>query len=99
MSCACWYYGSYDDLQTKNNVDYIEQLVKKEHLDKRGYYIFFAVGTDDWVKDQCLAQADEMLKRSTFSSDHFVFYQKSGGKHDLQAAQEYVYNALPAFFK
>ena len=42
--------------------------------------------------------ADEMLSRSTFTPDHYVFYQKDGGYHDLDAVQEYLYNALPLFF-
>ena len=44
--------------------------------------------------------ADEMLSRSdTFTPDHYVFYQKDGGYHDFDAVQEYMYNALPLFFR
>ena len=44
-------------------------------------------------------QAEEMLKRNDiFSPDHYVFYQKDGGYHDMNAALEYLYNALPLFF-
>ena len=42
--------------------------------------------------------ADEMMSRDAFTPDHYVFYQKDGGRHDLDAVQEYLYNALPHFF-
>ena len=41
-------------------------------------------------------QAEEMLnRRDVFSPDHYVFYQKEGGIHDINAAREFLYNALP----
>ncbi|MBQ6505310.1 MAG: hypothetical protein IJI57_15500 [Flexilinea sp.] len=99
MSGSCWYYGTYGDFQTKNNVDFIENLVRENDLDERGYFIYFTTGTQDTVKSQSLMQAEEMLSRSSvFTPDHFVFYQKNGGFHDLDAVQEYLYNALPIFF-
>lgn len=100
MSGSCWYYGTYGNFQTKNNVDFIEQLVKDENLDERGYFIYHAVGTEDNVKSQTLMQAEEMLARpGVFTPDHYVFYQKDGGRHDFDAVQEYIYNALPLFFR
>ena len=99
MSGSSWYYGTYGDFQTENNVDFIEQLVKDENLDERGYFIYHAVGTEDNVKSQTLMQAEEMLARpDVFTPDHYVFYQKDGGRHDFDAVQEYLYNALPLFF-
>lgn len=99
MSGSSWYYGTYGDFQTEKNVDYIEQLVKDNNLDKRGYFIYHAVGTSDAVKEQTIMMADEMLERNdVFTPDHYVFYQKQGGYHDLNAVQEYLYNALPLFF-
>ncbi len=99
MSGSCWYYGTYGDFQTEKNVDFIEQLVKDENLDERGYFIYHAVGTQDAVKSQTLMQAEEMLERNdVFTPEHYVFYQKDGGYHDFDAVQEYLYNALPLFF-
>ena len=54
MSGSCWYYGTYGDFQIKKNVDFIEQLVKDNDLDDRGYFIYHAVGTNDAVKSQSL---------------------------------------------
>lgn len=100
MSGSSWYYGGYGDFQTVKNVDYIEQLVKDNDLSERGYFIYHAVGTNDSVKSQTLMQAEEMLNWSdVFTADHYVFYQKDGGVHDFNAAQEFIWNALPLFFQ
>lgn len=98
MSGSSWYYGGYGNFQIERNVDFIEQLVKEQNLDERGYFIYHAVGTNDAVKSQSIDMADEMLSRDTFTPDHYVFYQKDGGYHDMNAVQEYLYNALPLFF-
>ena len=99
MSGSCWYYGTYGDFQIKNNVNFIEQLVKDNDLDERGYFIYHAVGTQDAVKSQSIDMADEMLSRDIFPPEHYVFYLKDGGYHDFDAVQEYLYNALPLFFR
>ena len=98
MSGSSWYYGTYGDFQIEKNVDFIEQLVKDNDLEKRGYFIYHAVGTNDAVKSQTIDMAEEMLTREIFTPDHYVFYQKDGGNHDFDAVQEYLYNALPLFF-
>jgi len=100
MSGSCWYYGTYGDFRIERNVDFIEQLVKDNDLDERGYFIYHAVGTQDAVKSQSIDMAEEMLERSdVFTPEHYVFYQKKGGYHDFDAVQEYLYNALPLFFR
>ena len=99
MSGSCWYYGGFGDFQTEKNVDLIEQLVKDNDLDERGYFIYHAVGTWDGVREQSLLQADEMLSREdVFTPDHYVFYQRKGGQHDYDSIQEFLYNALPVIF-
>lgn len=99
MSGSSWYYGTYGDFQIERNVDFIENLVKDNNLNKRGYFIYHAVGTNDAVKSQSIDMADEMLTRDIFTPEHYVFYQKDGGYHDFNAVQEYLYNALPLFFE
>ncbi len=99
MSGSCWYYGTYGDFRFEDNVDFIEQLVRDENLDERGYFIYHAVGTEDAVKSQSIGMAEEMLSREIFTPEHYVFYQKDGGYHDFNAVQEYLYNALPLFFR
>ena len=100
MSGSCWYYGTYGDFQIERNVDFIEQLVKDNDLDERGYFIYHAVGTQDAVKSQSIDMAEEMLERSdVFTPEHYMFHLKEGGYHDFNAVQEYLYNALPLFFR
>ena len=100
MSGSSWYYGTYGDFQTEKNVDYIQSLVEDNDLDERGYFIYHAVGTQDSVKSQTIDMANEMLSRTdVFTPEHYVFYQKEGGAHDYYALREFMYNALPHFFK
>ena len=99
MSGGCWYYGTYEDYRFSDNVDFIEQLIRDGDLDERGYFIYHAVGTDDSYKTMSLGMAKEMLARGVFSAEHYVFYQKRGGVHNYRAVQEYLYNALPLFFR
>lgn len=98
MSGSSWYYGGFGDFQIKKNVDFIEQLVIQKKLNERGYFIYHAVGTNDAVKEQSYMMAEEMLSRKTFSSEHYVFYQKQDGIHDHFAVREFLYNALPLIF-
>ena len=99
MSGSSWYYGTFGNFQIEKNVDFIEQLVKENDLEERGYFIYHAVGTNDTVKSQSIDMAKEMMTRDLFTPQHYLFYQKNGGYHDLDAVQEYLYNALPRFFR
>ena len=100
MSGACLYCGSFSDLQTKRNVDLLEEIVRDKDLEERGYFVFHAAGTLDWLQGQSVAMAEEMMAREgAFPPEHYVFYRKEGGCHDYDAVQEYLYNALPLFFR
>ena len=99
MSGSSWFYGEYGDFQTVRNVDYIQQLVEEHNLNERGYFVYEGVGTNDSVKSQTLMQMEEMFSRGdVFPPEHVVFYQKDSGYHDLDACQEFLFNALPLFF-
>ena len=51
-------------------------------------------------RNQVEIQMSEMMERNDFfTPDHVVYYQKEGGRHDFEAVQEYMYNALPLFFE
>ena len=100
VSGSSWYYGTYGRFRIKRNVDFIEQLAEDNGLDEKGYFIFHAVGTEDSLKKQTLDMADEMLaRRDVFTADHYGLYLKEGGRHDLGSEQEFMYNALPLFFR
>ena len=99
MSGSSWFYGGYGDFQTEKNVDYIEELVKENNLSERGYFIYQCVGTSDSVKGQTVNMAQEMLKRDNFTTEHYLFYQRPYGQHDYDSIEEFIYNALPLFFR
>ena len=100
MSGACWYYGGYGDYYPEETCDFFEELIEENSLNERGYYIYAATGTKDAVRDQVDILMDEMLERNdVFSPDHVVYYMKEGGVHDFNAIIEYMYNALPLFFR
>lgn len=100
MSASCWYYGGYGDYYPKKTCNFFEKLIKKKDLNERGYFIYAATGTADGYQKQMDIQMKEMFKRKKqFTADHVVYYKKKGGKHDFTAVQEYLYNALPHFFK
>ncbi|MBD5104207.1 MAG: glycoside hydrolase, partial [Ruminococcaceae bacterium] len=100
MSGACWYYGGYGDYYPEETCDFFEELIEENSLNERGYYIYAATGTNDAVRDQVDILMDEMLERNdVFSPDHVVYYMKEGGVHDFNAIIEYMYNALPLFFR
>ena len=78
----------------------VQEFVKDNNLNERGYLIYHAVGTQDAVKSQSIDMAEEMLERSdVFTPEHYMFHLKDGGYHDFDAVQEYLYNALPLFFR
>lgn len=99
MSGACFYYGDYDDYQTARNVDHLESVVRDEDLNDRGYFVYHAVGTLDAYREQSVLQAEEMLARGAFPPEHYVFYQRKDGRHDRYSVDEFLYNALPLFFR
>lgn len=99
MSGACWYFGGYGDYYPEETSDFFEELITENDLNSRGYFIYVATGTEDSQRGQVDIQMEEMLERSSvFTPDHVVYYIKDGGRHDLDAVQEYLYNALPFFF-
>ncbi|MDD6254968.1 MAG: hypothetical protein PUA82_03025 [Eubacteriales bacterium] len=94
-----WFSGSTDS-QSKAVCDTLESVVERHHLDERGYFIYACTGTEDELEPQIDIQLDAMLKRSdVFTPEHLVYYKMKGGKHDMYAALNFIYNALPLFFQ
>ena len=74
-------------------------MIKEKNLNQKGYFIYATTGTYDGIKHQMDTQMEEMLKRNHFfTKDKVVYYMKKNGCHDLEAVEEYLYNALPLFF-
>ena len=100
MSGSCWYFGGYADYYPVETCDFFEKMIKEKDLNKKGYFIFATTGTYDGIKHQMDTQMEEMLKRkNVFTKDKVVYYFKKNGLHDLEAVEEYLYNALFLFFK
>ena len=99
MSGSCWYFGGYADYYPVKTCDFFENMIKENNLDKKGYFIYATTGLYDGIKHQMDVQMEEMLKRKNkFTIDKLVYYYKRDGQHDLDAVEEYLYNALPLFF-
>ena len=99
MSGSCWYFGGYADYYPVKTCDFFENMIKENNLDKKGYFIYATTGLYDGIKHQMDVQMEEMLKRKNqFTIDKIVYYYKRDGQHDLDAVEEYLYNALPLFF-
>jgi endo-1,4-beta-xylanase len=99
MSGSCWFFGGYADYYPKETCDFFEKMIKEKNLNQKGYFIYATTGTYDGIKHQMDTQMEEMLKRNHFFTKEKVFYyMKKNGCHDLEAVEEYLYNALPLFF-
>ena len=100
MSGGCVYFGDWDNYYPERTCDYFEQLIAEKNLDERGYFIYSATGTEDSLKYQVDDLMNEMLDRpEVFTLDHLVYYLKQGGAHTYNSVMDYMYNALPLFFK
>lgn len=99
MSGSCWYFGGFGDYYPVETCDFFEKIIKENNLDEKGYFIYGATGTYDAIKRQMDIQMEEMLKRKkVFTKDKVIYFYKIYGYHDLDAVEEYLYNALPLFF-
>ena len=99
MSSACWYYGGYGNAQPVETCDLFERIIREKNLSRRGFFIYACTGTNDTLRGEMDLQLKEMLSRSVFTQDHLVYYMRNGGMHDYESGLEYIYNALPHFFK
>ena len=100
LSGDCWIMGTYGGrYQPQATTDRLEQLVQEKGYTAADYEIYAAVGTRDPIWDQVNNQLTEMLARGTFSGGNIRYVVKQGGRHDYDAIVEYLYNALPLYFK
>ncbi|HSK68518.1 MAG TPA: alpha/beta hydrolase-fold protein [Candidatus Limnocylindria bacterium] len=63
------------------------------------FFIYAATGTRDTLFEQVDRQLRAMLGMpDVFGPGRLAYHVKPGGRHTHEAAQEYIYNALPLFF-
>lgn len=100
LSGDCWIMGTYGGrYRPKETADRLEQIIREKRYTASDYEIYAAVGTRDPIWDQVNNQLTEMLARRTFSGGNVRYAVKEGGRHDYEAIAEYLYNALPLYFK
>lgn len=99
MSGDCWILGTYGGrYQPVETTKYLENVVKDGDWEKDDFYIYAAIGTSDPIWDQVNNQLEEMMKSDEFTPDNLHYAIKEGGRHDMVAATEYLYHALPIIF-
>ncbi|MGM0216854.1 alpha/beta hydrolase [Enterococcus sp. AZ109] len=100
MSGDSWVIQQYGGRnQPMATAEYLQKVAEESPYGLDGFYIYAATGTQDAVFDQVDGQMQAMLELpETFNEENFVYNWKRNGRHDFEAVNEYLYNALPIFF-
>ena len=107
MSGDCWAVRMQGGLACpKETVEYLEQSVRKFGEQGQNYRLFVCVG-DDGVAYEPLNTMMQEMKNHTdyfnfgkdFSEGNVIYCVAEGGTHSYEYCYQYIYNALPYFFK
>lgn len=99
MSGDCWILGTYGGrYYPVETVDYLEDMLAKGGYEEDDFRIYQGIGTDDPIWDQTDSQIQEMFNRDTFTPRNLHYAIIEGGRHDLDACEQYLYHALQDFF-
>ncbi len=100
MSGDSWLAGMFGgQSQPEKTAQMLADIVNASTYGGDGFYVWYAVGTDDSRFYQTHNQAMAMAALSeTFNETNFSYHQKQGGVHDYNAVAEFIYHALPFFF-
>lgn len=99
MSGDCWILGTYGGLnQPEETVEYLEGIVQDGGWNSNDFLVYSGIGTDDPLWNQVSSQMQAMRSSAVFTSDNLIDAIKENGRHDIDACEEYLYNALPNFF-
>lgn len=99
MSGDCWILGTYGGLYYPvETVDYLEDMLTKGGYEEDDFRIYQGIGTDDPIWDQTNSQIQEMFNRDSFTPRNLHYAIIEGGRHDLNACEQYLYHALQDFF-
>lgn len=91
-----------EDLEAANeSADIIGAAVSSSGHTADDFRIFAASGSDDFMCDRVKDQINAMKYRypSLFTSSNTTFYEAADSQHDFHYSFEYIYNALPHFFR
>lgn len=107
MSGDCWAVQLQGGLHCpKETINYLEEAIREAKVDKNELHIFACVG-DDGVAYQPMDSMMQEMKKHTeyfnfgtnFAEGNVIYCVAEGGTHSYEYGYQYVYNALPHFFK
>lgn len=99
MSGDCWILGTYGGRDKPvETTEYLEKEVQDGGWKEDDFYIYSAIGTSDPIWEQVNNQMQEMIPSDVFTPDNLHYAIREGGRHDMDACEEYLYHALPVFF-
>ena len=100
MSGDCWVLGTYGGrYHPVETTEYLETLITDNGYAEDDFYVCSAIGTSDPIWYQVDNQMQAMLQSSIFTEKNLHYAVKRQGQHDMNAVQEYIYNAVPMFFQ
>lgn len=107
MSGDCWAVRMQGGLACpKETVEYLEQAVRKFGKLGEDYRLFVCVGDNGVAYEPLNTMMQEMEKHTEyfnfgtdFSKGNVMYCIAEGGTHSYEYCYQYIYNALPYFFK
>ena len=92
--------------QSEKTARYLHDAAVKSGYKPDEYFIYAATGTEDIAFKQLYGQVNAMLRfpdtfkdASGFAAGNFCYHFEEGAVHAYPDVCQYVYQALPCFFK
>ncbi len=99
MSGDCWIEGTYGGLYYPvETVDALKETVTDSGWEESDFRIYQGIGTSDPIWDQTDSQIQEMFTRDMFTPSNLHYAIIEGGRHDINACEQYIYHGLLDFF-
>mgnify|MGYP001039188466 CR=1 FL=1 len=107
LSGDCWAIEQLGgSTQSEKTAQYLHDAVIKSGYKPDEYFIYTATGTEDIAFKQLYGQVNAMLHfpdtfvdATGFGAGNFCYHFEEGGVHAYTDVCQYVYQALPCFFK
>ena len=107
MSGDCWAVHQQGGLVCpKETIEYLEQAIRKFGRHGQDYRLFVCVGDNGVAYEPLNSMMQEMKKHTEyftfgkcFSEGNVIYCVAAGGTHSYEYCYQYIYNALPHFFK
>ena len=108
MSGDCWKFEHFGGREHPGlAASFLSRAVAASGYKREDYFIFAATGTEDSAYEILPPQLAEMKKypetfvctEKDFSGGNMFYYLAEGNKHGYRYTYEYIFNALPLFFR